>query len=296
LAHRVLAGLAGTSSWEKPVNVTLAASAVAGGMLAALLAAGCAAQGAGPPGGTVPACTSYGVRAIEHDVTVTRMPAACEGLSKAQVNLAVGRAIFAVAGGRSKVAWRREAYLVGARLAYLASGPQDTAGPQPSGTAVPGSGAPARRGSDAALGFAALGAWLLTAGSGSYMLGAWISRSGIGRLLTGGPRLQPAVISGHFALAAAGLLVWIAYLATDEAALAWTAVGLLPLVAGLGMALLALGSSGERRGPVAAAGPRAAPGAPARRRGPILVVIGHGLLAAGTVLLVLLAALGAQGG
>jgi hypothetical protein len=113
------------------------------------------------------------------------------------------------------------------------------------------------------------------------MLGVWISSSaGVRRLLAGGPRLQPVVISGHIALAAAGLLVWIAYLATNKAVLAWTAVALLPLVAGLGMALLVLGSSGERRGP------------PAGRRVPILVVIGHGLLAAGTVLLVLLAALG----
>ena len=94
------------------------------------------------------------------------------------------------------------------------------------------------------------------------------------------------VIVGHFTLAAAGLMMWIAYLATDEAGLAWTAVGLLLPVAGLGMALVTLGSSGD---------PRTVRGPAARRRVPILVVIGHGLLAAATVLLVLLAALGAAG-
>jgi hypothetical protein len=286
---------ADASTREKPVNVTLAGSAVAGGMLAAALAAGCAAQSTGPPHASVPACTSYGVRAIERDITVTRMPAACEGLSKAQVNLAVGKAILVIAGGRHKVAWRRQAYLVGARLAYLVSGPQDTAGPAAPGAGAAGSSASAGRGSDAALGFAALGGWLLAAGSGSAMLAVGVSRSGIRRLLTGGTRSQPVVISGHVALAAAGLAVWITYLATGKAALAWTAVALLPLVAGFGMALLALGSSGERRGPVAAAGPRAPQGTPARRRVPIVVVIGHGLLAAGTVLLAVLAALGARG-
>ena len=120
-------------------------------------------------------------------------------------------------------------------------------------------------------------------------------------------------------------MVWIVYLTTDEAALAWTAVGLLLPVAGLGMALVTLGSSGEHVGAgvgsagvvgavtagtvapstvavgtatvgtVTAAGPRAAPAAAARRGVPVLVVIGHGLLAAATVLLVLLAALGAAG-
>ena len=93
------------------MNVTLVTAAVAGGMLAALLAAGCGAQGASPQQGTVQACANYGARAIEQHVTVTRMPAACEGLSKAQVNLAVGKAIYLVAGGRHKVAWRRQAYL-----------------------------------------------------------------------------------------------------------------------------------------------------------------------------------------
>ena len=322
------------------MNVVRVAAAIAGAVLTAFLAAGCGAPSAAPQSGTVQACADYGVRAIEHHVTVTWMPAACRGLSKAQVNQAVGKAIYLVAGGRHKAAWRRQAYLAGARLAYLTGPPQRTASSRSRGSAIPGSPALAGRGSDVALGFAALGAWFLAAGSGSYMLGVWISHGGIHRLLTGGPRLQPVVTVGHVTLAAAGLMVWIVYLTTDEAALAWTAVGLLLPVAGLGMALVTLGSSGEHTGSgtasagtasagsgsagsgsagvvgavtagtvaastvavgtatvatATAAGPRAAPAAAARRGVPVLVVIGHGLLAAATVLLVLLAALGAAG-
>ena len=311
------------------MNVARVAAAIAGAMLTAFLAAGCGAQNAAPPPsgvppgsvppggvpqGSVSACTAFGVRAIDQRLTVTRKPAACQGLSKAQVNLAIGRAIYLVAGpGRHKVAWRHKALLAGARLAGLISGPQNTAGP-PRGYAIAGSSGPAHRSSDVGLSLAALGAWILAAGSGSYILGAWISHGGIRRLRAGGAGLSPVVIFGHFALAAIGLLVWIIFLATGWAALAWTAVGLLLPVAGLGMAMLTLGLSGEPARAVPAgvlpagvlpagalpagalpAGALPAGRAPAARHTSLLVVLGHGLLAAGTILLVLLAALGAPG-
>jgi hypothetical protein len=312
------------------VKVARVAAAIAGAMLTAFLAAGCAAQDAAPapggvPQGSVSSCTAFGVRAIDQHLTVTQKPAACQGLSQAQVNLAIGRAIYLVAGpGRHKVAWRHEALLAGARLAGLVSGPQNTAGPPPRGYAIAGSSGPARRSSDAGLSLAALGAWILAAGSGSYILGGWISHGGIRRLRAGGAGLSPVVIFGHFALAAAGLLVWIIFLATGWAALAWGAVGLLLPVAGLGMAMLTLGLSGEPAravpaGPLPAsplpasplpagplpAGPLPASPlpastllvdrAPAARHTSLLVVLGHGLLAVGTILLVLLAALAASG-
>ena len=281
------------------MNVVRVAAVIAGALLAAFLAAGCGTQNAAPqpgraPQGSVSACTAFGVRAIDQHLTVTREPAACQGLSKAQVNLAIGRAIYLVSGPRRhKVAWRREASLAGARLAGLISAPQQTVGPQPPGNASAGSGAPGRRGSDTALGFAALAAWILAAGSGSYILGIWISHGGIRRLRAGGAGRSPVVIFGHFALAAIGLLVWIIYLATGWAALAWAAVGLLLPVAGLGMAMLTSGLSGERVEVAAAAGPRTTQTRPASLS--LLAILGHGLLAAGTVLLVLLAALGAPG-
>ena len=278
------------------MNVARVTIAIIGGMLTALLAAGCgapeaSAQRAGAHQGSVPACTSYGVRAITQHRTVTQEPAACQGLSKAQVNLAIGRAIYLVAGpGRHKAAWRREALLAGARLADLISPSQHTAAAPPqSGYAAAGSTAPARPGRAAALDFAALGAWILAAASGSWILSAWISQGGNRRRRTGGPSVPPVVIFGHFALAATGLLVWIIYLVTGWAGVAWTAVGLLLPVAGLGMAMVTIGLPGERTAAVTA-GP-----APARRPWSALVVVGHGLLAAGTILLVLLAALAASG-
>jgi hypothetical protein len=297
------------------VNVARVAAAIAGAVLTAFLAVGCAAQDAAPqpggvPQGSVSACTAFGVRAIDQHLTVTRKPAACQGLSKAQVNLAIGRAIYLVAGpGRHKVAWRHKALLAGGRLAGLVSGPQNTAGPPPRGYAIAASSGPARRSSDVGLSLAALGAWILAAGSGSYILGGWISHGGIRRLRAGGAGLSPVVIFGHFALAAAGLLVWIIFLATGWAALAWAAVGLLLPVAGLGMAMLTIGLSGEPARAVPAVPLSAVPlpvgplpvvplladRAPAARHTSLLVVLGHGLLAVGTILLVLLAALAASG-
>jgi hypothetical protein len=273
--------------------------AIVGGMLTALLAAGCGApqagtpeagaQRAGPHPGSVPACTSYGVRAIQQHRTVTREPAACQGLSRAQVNLAIGRAIYLAAGpGRHKAAWRRQALLVGARLAHLVSPSQQTAAAPPPGYGAAGSTGPTRPGRDAALDFAALGAWILAAVSGSWILRTWISSGGNRRPRTGAPGVPLAVMFGHFAVAATGLLVWITYLVTGWAAVAWTAVGLLLPVAGLGMAMVTIGLPGAR--PAAAAGP-----APARRPPSALVVVGHGLVAVGTMLLVLLAALAASG-
>ena len=54
------------------------------------------------------------------------------------------------------------------------------------------------------------------------------------------------VVFSHFGLAAAGLLIWVAFVATRVTALAWVAAGLLMPVAGLGFATLALFISGDR--------------------------------------------------
>jgi hypothetical protein len=81
------------------VAVAAAAAAVSG-----LAAAGCAAHVAAAPRGSVQACTAFGVRAIQEHRTVTQVPAACRGLSRAEVNFALGRSIYLVAGsGHHKV-------------------------------------------------------------------------------------------------------------------------------------------------------------------------------------------------
>ena len=78
------------------------------------------------------------------------------------------------------------------------------------------------------MGIAALVTWLITALGGFFLLYTWISN--------GGPRkpssshFPPALIFGHFALAAIGLVLWIIYLIVDNDTLAWIAfVLLLPM-------------------------------------------------------------------
>jgi hypothetical protein len=145
---------------------------------------------------------------------------------------------------------------------------------------------------------AALIAWLLTAVGGFYLLGTWLARGGIKQQRNGTSRLPAPVLFGHFALAVIGLVVWIAYLVADKDALAWTAFVVLLPVALLGFAMLIRWIPVYRaRAVVAAAGPATtAVGdqeAPAERHFPMAVVLGHGVLAVVTLVLVLLSALGA---
>jgi hypothetical protein len=153
---------------------------------------------------------------------------------------------------------------------------------------------------------AALITWLVTAVGGFVMLGVWLSRggaraqsrasatAGVGgaggttAAATSTPtRLAPPLVFGHFLLAVAGLIVWIIYLVTDSSGLAWTAFVLLLPVAVLGFTMLArwIGAGDHRRGASTAGGRP-------ESHFPLPVVIGHGLFAVATVLLVLLTALG----
>ncbi len=149
------------------------------------------------------------------------------------------------------------------------------------------------------MGIAALITWVLTAAGGFFLLATWIAKGGARGGRPGSTRFPPAVIFGHFLLAAAGLIVWIIYLITDTDALAWTAFIILVPVALLGFAMLIRWIPTYRARAVAATGgPGAdtAPGrGPAERHFPLAVVGGHGLLAVITLVLVLLTALGVGG-
>jgi hypothetical protein len=136
---------------------------------------------------------------------------------------------------------------------------------------------------------AALIAWVVTALGGFILLGTWISRGGTRQRDAGASRFPSALIFGHLLLAATGLVLWIVYLATDSAALAWVSFAILVVVALLGFTMLARWLQ-ERRATVAAGGP-ASP-RPPEQHFPVPVVVLHGLLAATTLVLVLLAALG----
>ncbi|HET7683381.1 MAG TPA: hypothetical protein VFK34_06920 [Marmoricola sp.] len=128
---------------------------------------------------------------------------------------------------------------------------------------------------------AALVLWVLTALGGFYLLGTWISKGGHKEVE--GSRFPPPLIFGHFLLAATGLVLWIIYVATDEDSLAWISFIILLVVALLGFTMLARWIP-TYRGRESASGP-------AERHFPVAVVGGHGVLAATTLVLVLLAAL-----
>jgi hypothetical protein len=287
----------------------LAATAVL--LATGVLVAACGAGGAPAhvePGraGSVPACTATAVRALEQHATLTNLPGPCRGLSRAQLNLALGRAIYEVAGaGQHKAAWRRRAAAAEARLARrIKSVPQPAVRLRP--VPPPAPPAPAGRWGT---GLATLAAWLLTMGIGAFMLVPWIRRRGLHPRGTPGRRPGPVVPLGHAGTAVAALLVWIAYLVTGWTSLGWLAVSLLLAVIGLGMATLTLwtAQASPSPGPVALApvapasmtpgpgapGPVPPDGAsapPRRARGDlrIIVPVAHGLAASATILLALL--------
>lgn len=231
-----------------------------------VLVAACGSGGAPAhyePGraGSVPACTATAVRALEHHVTLTTIPGPCRGLGRAQLNLALGRAIYEVAGaGQHKGAWRRRAAALEARLAGLIKAlPQPAVHPRP--VPPPPPAAPAGRWGT---GLATLATWLLTMGIGAFMLVPWIRRRGPHRPRAAHRRLGPVVPLGHAGAAGAGLLAWIAYLVTGWSSLGWLAVSILLAVIGLGMATLTVWTAQAPRplGPVppetGASGTRAA--------------------------------------
>jgi hypothetical protein len=129
---------------------------------------------------------------------------------------------------------------------------------------------------------AALILWVVTALGGFYMLGTWVSKGG--HRDVEGSRFPPPLIFGHFLLAATGLVLWIIYVATDEGSLAWISFVILLIVALLGFTMLARWIPTYRATDTAGTGP-------AERHFPVAVVGGHGVLAATTLVLVLLAAL-----
>jgi manganese efflux pump family protein len=264
----------------------------AAGLLAAVLAAGCSAGAPVPYRASVGTCYAFGVQAIRARMLVTTVPRACAGLSHEQVNLAVARAVRETAGSRPKAAARRRADTDGAYLGRLVTAVAPArrvplaVGPAPPAMAISAS-------------LAALAAWILTAAAGSYLLAGWLADGRLRHRAVQADRLPPAVVVSHFVLAVGGLGIWIAFVVTSVPALAWMAVGSILLVAGLGMAAL-VGALPE---PARIAEPASSPRAPATRAAEtaiparaatsVLVIAVHGVLAAATVLLVLVAAISA---
>jgi len=224
-----------------------------------------------------------------------------------------------------KAVWRKRAAEVAPYLRHLFTAPAPVTNSLSAIAAGSESSVPLGR-KDLGMDIAALIAWLVTAGSGGYLLGNWLTHGGTLRSRADGTGSPPAVIIGHFGLALTGLVIWVIYLVVGWAALAWTAVGVLLPVAGLGMSALTIGLPGLPRLPgradrpvpaVAGSAPTGAPsmgaatasgagtsvavggsrpaGSAKRRLSPLIAVV-HGALAVTTMLLVLLAALGVTAG
>ena len=157
---------------------------LAAGLVLAGLAAGCSRQPEAPRA-SVESCIQFGVAAIRHHVTVTSLPPACRGLTRAQVNFAVGSALHTVAiGAGGKVRQRERIAQVSHFLEHLAA----AVPPQRSAAQVP---APAvRQASRATLGLIALCAWLITAALGLWMMTWWILRSRADHTTAGRPGVR----------------------------------------------------------------------------------------------------------
>jgi len=125
---------------------------------------------------------------------------------------------------------------------------------------------------------AALILWLVTAVGGFVLLGTWVAKGG--HRPGSGTRLAPPLVFGHVTVAVIGLVLWIIFLAAGEAVWAWIAFVLLLVVALFGFTMFGRWLS-SRRSQVAEA------------KFPVPIVLGHGLLAAVTLVLVLLASLDA---
>ena len=141
--------------------------------------------------------------------------------------------------------------------------------------------------------WAALIAWVVTAGGGFVLLSIWLARGGMRQGREGGTKIRPPLILSHFLLAATGLVIWIIYLANDKHVFAWIAFAILAVVALLGWTMFAIWWQRRQRG--AAGGPADAGERPAEQNFPVPIVALHGLLAVTTVVLVFLTAIGVGG-
>ena len=139
---------------------------------------------------------------------------------------------------------------------------------------------------------AALFTWIVTASAGLYLLTIWLIEYDREFQSAAATRLPVPVISAHALLAVAGLVVWAGYLITDTPRLAYAAALTLVVVATLGLIMAVRWIRVYRAHDAAAVrGEHAGITVPPERNFPLSVVIGHGLFAVTTVVLVVVTAL-----
>ena len=171
----------------------------------------------------------------------------------------------------------------------------------------------------------ALITWIVTALGGLYLLAIWLIEYDPDFQRAAATRLPVPVVSGHVLFAVGGLIVWLMYLITDEDVFAWATAGVLAFVATFGLTMAVRWIGVYRSSPLQPPAPvmtgpttvrsdrprdawtpreptaddgavvsysdQVRPGelaVPPERHFPVSVVIGHGLFAVATIVLVVL--------
>jgi hypothetical protein len=125
----------------------------------------------------------------------------------------------------------------------------------------------------------ALIAWIVTLLGGLFLLAIWLIEYDPQIQRAAATRLPVPVISTHAVLAVVGLIVWVSYLVTDNDAFAFATLAIVAMVASLGITMAVRWFKVYRADPD--------PLVPPERHFPVPVVIGHGVFALTTVVLVL---------
>jgi manganese efflux pump family protein len=128
--------------------------------------------------------------------------------------------------------------------------------------------------------WAALITWVLAVAGGGVLAAQWIRHGGL-RQRDG---IRSARLGVHALLAIAGLVLWVAYLIGAGATVAWLAIALVAATATIGVSMLLVWWRGESRSEPTTL--------PAEASFPLPLILGHGLLAASTLVLATLAAAG----
>jgi hypothetical protein len=134
---------------------------------------------------------------------------------------------------------------------------------------------------------AALIAWVVTALGGFVLLFKWVSAGGHKPTTEPRSRLSPGQVFGHFLLAAAGLVLWLVYVASDSDGVVWPAFAIVVIVALIGFTMFFRWLP-QVRAQQSGSG-TSAPATPETKL-PVPVVVAHGLVGATTLVLVLIAA------
>jgi hypothetical protein len=144
--------------------------------------------------------------------------------------------------------------------------------------------------------FIALITWFAAVVAGLCLLAIWLVEYDKSDVASHLPR---TMVSAHALLAVSGLVVWLAYLDGGTSGLVWMSVLILAVVAALGLTMAGrwLGVYRMYKTPSALVVPTGAHAAsspaavPPERKFPVPVVIAHGILAAATIIMVLLTAI-----